>query len=251
MVTIVTPETYTNPCAEVWVDPDLLSTTDEVLAEQAAIDATWALWTLSGERFHGAQCWVEDYRTISGYCNIKLRHFPVLSVASVSRVDLSDTTLPATGVGDVVSGWSFNGSDEVKVCSGSGGGSNFFGAASCGCSSGSVIRVHYRTGNNLPPGAPAQALRLAEEYVKASEGQECALPERVTSINRQGASWTILDPQDFLQDGLTGIGPVDSWLAQVGLRSRWTTFTDPLRSVPRISSTLVGCGDDVCFEELS
>jgi hypothetical protein len=114
-----------------------------------------------------------------------------------------------------------------------------------------VIRVHYTTANNLPPGSDRAAYRLAEEYVKAFLGQECALPERITSISRQGATWTILDPQDFLQDGLTGIGPVDQWLAQVGLRSRWASLVDPLRSVPLVSSTLVGCGDADCFSDLS
>jgi hypothetical protein len=251
MVTIVTPESYDSPCAEVWVDPDLLDTDDDELAEQAAIDATWALWMLTGERFHGAQCWVEDYRPIHGYCNIKLRRFPVTEVVAVSRVDVCDTTIDPADVGELVSSWCFNGDDEVRVCcNGSGGGGNFFGMGGCGCPSGttnSVVRVHYKVGNNLPPGAPAQAKRLAEEYVRASSGQTCSLPERVTSINRQGVSWTILDPQDFLKDGLTGIGPIDAWLAQVGLRSRWTTLTDPLRSVPRVSSTLVGCGDDACF----
>jgi hypothetical protein len=93
MVTIVTPESYDSPCAEVWVDPDLLDTDDDELAEQAAIDATWALWMLTGERFHGAQCWVEDYRPIHGYCNIKLRRFPVTEVVAVSRVDVCDTTI--------------------------------------------------------------------------------------------------------------------------------------------------------------
>lgn len=250
MVTIVTPETYFDPCTEVWVDPDLLSTDDEELAEQAAIDATWALWSLTGERFHGAQCWVEDYRPIPGYCNIKLRQFPITDVVAVSRVDICDTSIGATDVGAVVEGWCFNSTDEVKVCCGSGGGGNFFPGGSCGCSTSTVVRVHYKVGNNLPPGAPTQAMRLAEEYILASTGQECSLPERVTSINRQGVSWTILDPQDFLKDGLTGIGPVDAWLAQVGLRNRWASLTDPLRSVPRASSTLVGCGDDDCFEEL-
>lgn len=251
MVTIVTPETYLDPCTEVWVDPDLLCTDDEELAEQAAIDATWALWTLSGEQFHGSQCWVEDYRPIQGYCNIKLRRSPITEIVAVSRVDVNDTSIGSADLGEVVEGWRFNGSNEVKVCCGSGGGGNFFGNIGCGCTSETVVRVHYKVGNNLPPGAPAHALRLAEEYVKASSGQDCALPERVTSINRQGASWTILDPQDFLKDGLTGIGPIDAWLAQIGLRNRWMSLTDPLRSVPRISSTLVGCGDDDCFEELS
>jgi hypothetical protein len=252
MATIVTPETYFNSCTEMWVDPDLLSTDDEELAEQAAIDATWALWSLSGERFHGAQCWIEEYKTIQGFCTIKLDRWPVTEVVAVSRVDVCNNAVGATGVGELVDGWCFNGKDEVKVCcNSSGGGGNFFGMGGCGCASEKAVRVYYKVGNNLPPGAPAQALRLAEEYVKASSGQKCALPERVTSISRQGASWTILDPQDFLKDGLTGIGPIDAWLAQVGLRNRWVSLTDPLRSVPRISSTLVGCGDDVCFEELS
>jgi hypothetical protein len=245
MVTIVTPAAYSNPCAEVWVDPATLSTPDPTLAEEAAVSATWALWRLSGERFHGPQCWIEDYRTIRGYCQIQLDQWPVDTVYAVSRIDLCANTVGATGVGELVDSWCDQGNGLIKVCCG-----NSFSA--CGCSSGgSVVRVHYTTKNNLPPGADRAAYRLAEEYVKASLGQACALPERVTSINRQGASWTILDPQDFLQDGLTGIGPIDQWLAQVGTRNTWVKFTDPLKSVPLVSSTIVGCGEDDCFSSLS
>lgn len=261
MVTIVTSPAYDNSCAEVWFDPATLSTPDPEIAEQAAIDATWALWALSGYRFHGPQCWVEDYRTIRGYCHIKLRQNPVTDIVSVTRVDLCADTVAATGVGDVVEGWCDRGKGELKICCGGSGNMNPFGIyapgdfylnAGCGCSTdGSVIRVHYKTGNNLPPGASRAAFRLGEEYVKASTGQACALPERVTSINRQGASWTILDPQDFLEEGLTGIGPVDQWLSQVGLRSRWMDLTDPLRSVPLVASTQVGCGNEDCFASIS
>lgn len=246
MVSIVTPAAYSNPCSEVWVDPASLSTTEYELAEQAAVSATWALWRLSGERFHGPQCWIEDYRTISGYCHIQLDQWPVTDVVSVSRVDLCGEAVGATGVGTVVENWCNMGNGLVKVCCGSTMG------GFCGCSSsGSVVRVHYKTGNNLPPGADRAAFRLAEEYVKASLGMACSLPERVTSVSRQNVSWTILDPQDFLKDGLTGIGPIDSWLAQVGTRNTWVKFTDPLKSVPRVSSLLYGCGDDDCFSDLS
>lgn len=244
MVTIVTPAAYSNPCAEVWVDPSTLSTDDPDLAEQAAISATHALWRLSGERFHGDQCWVEDYRTIRGYCHIQLDQWPVSQVFSVSRIDLCADAVGATGIGDVVSSWCDQGNGLVRVCCGSG------SYTTCGCSSqGSVVRVHYTTKNSLPPGADRAARRLAEEYVKAARGLACALPERVTSITRQGASWTVLDPLDFLEDGLTGIGPIDGWLAVVGTRNTWIKFTDPLKSVPLVSSTLL-CGDD-CFEDLS
>lgn len=250
MVTIVTPAAYDNPCAEVWVDPANLSQPDLDIAEQAAISATHALWMLSGQRFHGPQCWIEDYRTIQGYCNIQLRQWPVAEVVAISRVDLCAGTVGATGVGDVVSGACYLGGGEISVCGGCS--STSFGFVGCGCSTnGSIVRVHYTTANNLPAGADLAAMRLAEEYLLAYQGKECSLPERVTSVSRQGASWTILDPQDFLSDGLTGIGPIDQWLAQVGLRSRWAQFIDPLRSVPLVSSILHGCGDDDCFADIS
>lgn len=245
MVNIVTPAVYDNPCAEVWVDPDLLSNEDPDIAEQAAISATYALWLLSGERFHGTQCWIEDYRTVRGFCNIRLRQFPVAEVVQVSRVDLCANTVGATGVGDIISGWCHRGGEEISICCSD---SSYSMGCSCG-SDGSIVRVHYRVANNLPPGADLAARRLAEEYLKAFRGEKCSLPERVTSITRQGASWTILDPQDFLSDGLTGIGPIDQWLSQVGLRSRWASLTDPLKSVPRVASLLYGCGDD-CFTDI-
>lgn len=246
MATIVTPAAYDAPCTEVWFDPSSLSTHDPDLAEEAAISATFALWTLSGERFHGDRCLVEDYRTVRGYCNIELRQWPVTEVVQVSKIDMCTDVITTTGVGDIVAGWCYLGGQSLKVCCS---GSSSFGF--CGCRpSGSVVRVHYKVGNNLPPGADRAAFRLAEEYVKAALHQSCSLPERITSITRQGASWTILDPQDFLSDGLIGVGPVDSWLAQVGLRSRWASLIDPLRSVPLVASTVVGCDQDDCFADL-
>ena len=245
MATLVVPAAYTLTSTEVWVDPSSLSTPDPELAEEAAIAATWALWTMSGERFHGDQCWVEDYRTIKGYCNIQLRQWPVGEVLEVSTIDMCDNTVGATGVGTVITGWCDLGGGEIRVCNNS---SENYGFTGCGSSSNeTVVRVHYKTTNNLPPGSDRAVYRLAEEYVKCYLGQACSLPERVTSITRQGASWTLLDPQDFLQDGLTGVGPVDQWLAQVGLRSRWVTLTDPLRSVPRVASVLIDCGDNAYF----
>ncbi len=247
MVTIVTPAAYENECQEVWFDPASLSTPDPDLAEQAAISATWALWTLSGERFHGAQCWVEDYRTIRGYCSIELRQWPVAEIVQVSTVDMCGDAIAATGVGDIISGWCDLGRGNIKICCNSG---SAYSSA-CGCSTqGNVVRVHYTTANNLPPGSDRAAFRLGEEYVKAALGQECSLPERITSITRQGASWTVLDPMDFLKDNLTGIGTVDAWLAQVGLRSRWASLIDPLRSVPLVASTMV-CGGEDCFADLA
>lgn len=41
---------------------------------------------------------------------------------------------------------------------------------------------------------------------------ECTLPQRVTSITRQGVTMVVLDPFDFLEDGRTGVYTVDLFL---------------------------------------
>jgi hypothetical protein len=54
---------------------------------------------------------------------------------------------------------------------------------------------------------------LATELVKLYEGDDtCALPQRVTSVNRQGVSYTVLDNQDFIDELKTGLYAVDLFL---------------------------------------
>jgi hypothetical protein len=85
---------------------------------------------------------------------------------------------------------------------------------------------------------------LATELVKAcTEGEECALPARVTSIVRQGVSMAILDPMEFLDKGKTGIYIVDLFLGTVnpaGLTRRSSAWSPDLpvtrRTVSEISS---------------
>lgn len=48
-----------------------------------------------------------------------------------------------------------------------------------------------------------------------SQNEKCRLPQRVQTITRQGVSMTLLDPQDFLDHGRTGIYLVDLWLKAV------------------------------------
>jgi hypothetical protein len=53
---------------------------------------------------------------------------------------------------------------------------------------------------------------FAIELIKLWEGDDCALPDRVTSVSRQGVSYTILDNQDFLENFRTGIYVIDLFL---------------------------------------
>jgi hypothetical protein len=91
------------------------------------------------------------------------------------------------------------------------------------------VTVTYRYGAPPPALGRIAAKALADQYVLAMEdSDECTLPQRVTQISRQGMSWTLLDPQDFLDKGRTGIYQVDLFLSTVnpdGARMRARVFS--------------------------
>ena len=75
------------------------------------------------------------------------------------------------------------------------------------------IEVTYSYGANPPALGKMAARRVAIEFVKLWEGDEdCALPQRVTSVTRQGVTYTVLDSQDFLEEMRLGIYEVDLFL---------------------------------------
>lgn len=73
------------------------------------------------------------------------------------------------------------------------------------------VAIDYTFGTDQVPGVAIRAIEhLADEIAKADSGDAtCRIPERVTSVTRQGVSWTLLDPQEFLSEGRTGIYEVD------------------------------------------
>lgn len=75
---------------------------------------------------------------------------------------------------------------------------------------GSAWQVTYSQGLPVPGVLQRAAGMYACEYAKSCTGQACALPQRVTSISRQGVSVTLADVDQLLQNGLTGLVEVDS-----------------------------------------
>jgi hypothetical protein len=74
------------------------------------------------------------------------------------------------------------------------------------------LEVTYTYGQRPPTAGKMAAKRFAIELIKLWEGDDCALPDRVTSVSRQGVSYTILDNQDFLENMRIGIYDIDLFL---------------------------------------
>lgn len=204
--------------AVLWVDPLELTDADSglfILAEDAAKFASHVLWTLSGRQFTGLQEITETHRVSQlnkaacavprltntagaltcdcvqlGRVHLLLRGRPVVAVV---RVALDDVVV------DNVDVWIENNAvvslPNVPPFK--------------------KIEITYVYGVPLPAAGRFAALQLAKELFKASSGQECELPDRVTSVTREGMSFTLIDNQDFLDELRTGIYQVDLFLRTV------------------------------------
>lgn len=76
--------------------------------------------------------------------------------------------------------------------------------------------ISYRKGVALPPGGRLALGAFACELARAYVGDEdCALPQRIQSVTRQGVSVAVMDSFEGLDDGRTGIWAIDSWVASV------------------------------------
>lgn len=223
-------------------DPPAALTSDEIAwglsLELALQEATWLLKSLANAKIHPEECWIEDY-VLHG-CNLVLRQGPVNVVARVEALSLCSTDAPV--LLDSETQWCWRGDNRVSFCC-----SSDVYRKLCNCRE-DAVRVYYQTKDNLPPGTQGKVMWLAEQYLLALTGQACALPERVTSITRQGVSWTMLDPMDFLGAGLTGIGRIDTWLSTVRREHPSAAMYDPYLS-DRLRSTVVSCETGAAFTD--
>lgn len=78
-----------------------------------------------------------------------------------------------------------------------------------------TFSVTYGLGIPVPAAGRYAAGVYACELIKACVGEACRLPRRVTQVTRQGVTWQLLDPFEFLENGLTGLYEVDAWVKAV------------------------------------
>lgn len=101
------------------------------------------------------------------------------------------------------------------------------------------VEVTYTYGTPPPSSGRAAAKILATELVKLYEGDDtCALPQRVTSVSRQGVNYTVLDSQDFIEEMRTGLYAVDLFLKTVNpdkAKARARVFSPDINRARRIT----------------
>jgi hypothetical protein len=82
-----------------------------------------------------------------------------------------------------------------------------------------TYRLTYRFGSTITPAAREMVLEYAREFALWMTGSnDCALPDNVTSIDREGLGIQLATPQDFLDRGRTGLAKIDTWLSQVNAK---------------------------------
>lgn len=185
---------------------------DAAVIEDALAVASEILYTLSGKQFPGL-CETE-FRPCGSHCNCEYdvcgcnrlpRVFLDYHTQSVSAVAIDDDGPLDPAAYRLEKGWLVRLDGGTWPCCQD-------MAASAGEEGAFVVTG--LVGQEPTAAAVKAAKELATELVKACTNTTgCALPARVTSIVKQGTSFTLLDPMDFLENGRTGIYFVDLFLA--------------------------------------
>jgi hypothetical protein len=246
--------------SNLWVTPEELGAyTDSDYAYEACKSASYLLWGMSGRKFSGVTTVTERY--VSSYDpylrsgGSSLIYSPFLLNGNVVNMPSGGRYAEDDFQGDGTSSNSrvrLRGRKVVKVhtlrdLDGNliepdkyylADHSTIYGIPGAGWSP-SQIEVTYTYGSPPPTAGRAAARVLATELVKLYEDDDtCALPQRVTSISRQGVSYTLLDNQDFIDELKTGIYAIDLFLKTVNpdkARARARVFSPDQPRARRIT----------------
>lgn len=219
-----------------WIQPEELGDLGYTeYAEEAAKTASYLLWAMSGRKFTGETTVTERYvcakRAYRMGASSRL-YGGVLINGTVSNIPLNDFDNYAELVADGLSPESrirLRGSHVTKIHTVRNRQGEILDPSTYYLVDHSVLQasagvpwtpcnveVTYTYGFPVPTAGKMAARTLAMEFAKLWAGDDdCALPQRVTSISRQGVSYTLLDSQDFIDDLRTGLYAVDLFLKTV------------------------------------
>jgi hypothetical protein len=246
-----------------WVTPDDLgSSSSSPFAYEACQTASYLLWSLSGRRYQGVVTVTEVYEYPQSYLNWPYR--PVISEGDIYNVSEARTYglhrynygmgiacgcadsrgqnhlhlrlrgRPIRAIHSIVPGNAVDPLDPEDYWL-----ENKSVLAVNGCRTLEGAYITYSYGAPLPTAGRRAARYLAEQLVKSWEGSdECELPERVTSVTRQGVSYQLLDQGTLIDDMRTGVYAVDLFLKAANpdnARRRARVFSPDVPSGRRVS----------------
>lgn len=210
---------------KLWITPEELPA--DYREEESTLDACKAaseiLWGMSGRKFSGVETVTEEYARDIPDLRTRVHEMGLamtdLSLIKRNLPEYRDDThrrikLRGRPVRDVVSVHNVNTGEEIAPTS------YYLEDRSM------LVFDHYITdryavtysyGTPPPASGKMAAKQLAIQFTLlwGNREDECSLPSRVTSVNREGVSWTLLDSQDFIAELRTGIYAVDLFLKTV------------------------------------
>ena len=197
-------------------------------ASDAAAYASYVLYKLTGEKYPGVSTSVDIYTmnidrptliqdygaalSLIGLPLTYLEHITVYEGYDARPIRLKLRSTPVQSVTRVIEGKTLYAPEDYLI-----GNKNFLlktGNRRWELEAG--VLVEYTHGTVVPAAGKMAAIELANQMVLLeTDPDACLLPDRVTSISRQGVSFTILDPQNFLKEGRTGLYNVDLFIKSV------------------------------------
>lgn len=191
------------------VNPTIVDDEDDGTAILALELASELLMKLSGYLVHPAGEAVEDFMAYPRTHRLTPNWRPIRHIVSVKRI-----------YGDLIyeelfDSWCIIGQDIYFNKSQCDYTTWYRDTCSCEPLRQELLQVGYRFGSTITASARRAVLFLAHQLwleCHPEMDEECQLPERTTSVNREGLSYTIFDPQGFLDQRRTGIPSIDLWL---------------------------------------
>jgi len=212
--------------AIVWITANDLDDSTNEYAEEVAKAASWILYKLTAEKYAGIRETTEWYGIPSATCQVCSainsdlsfmsssiainQHVHLFRDSGLYRRELRLRGKPVRRISSVVAGSTVLASSDYKLAN------NAFIVKSDGTrwdmTQGVYVTYEY---GNMPPAAGIRAAKtLGNELLLAiSDPAKCQLPARVTSMTRQGYTFDMFDPREFLSSGRLGLFDVDMFIA--------------------------------------
>jgi len=195
-------------------DPEVISAVtgggtedaDGEVATALAI-ASEVLTLATAHLIHPAGSQIEEFIATKHVRRLSPVYGPITKVVSIGTVDTAGAESPTDRA------WQLVGNTVYFMDRRTG--TVFYRDIDCGPEQ-AVYRLHYEFGSTLTRAARSAAIEYAKQlWLAANDPDECGLPERTTSIVREGIGIELMTPQEFLDKGRLGLPRIDSWLAQV------------------------------------